>query len=506
MHFEQSQDAIVYSYKTTPMQTTIIPYLHQDKIGDALQSNDKGIVVAATGAGKSYTMGWDIQKRILAGESVIVVVAPRILLCQQLFEDVESLLRAHTFQHMFVYSGEAIQREEKELTSEQILDKVATTSVPKIREEKERADRNNLPLLIFTTYHSLNRVIESGIPIDTAYLDEVHNAVALEFSKFVRDLSQTANHLYSFTATLKKTNSEKGRGNNNEEVYGKIICEIKAKELIDAGVIVPPEVVHLYSNINASEVDEVSLHRDVIKQTVEHFEKYHSHLNHKILVACDGTETIHQLQIATDLFKWAALRDYDVFHTTANYGDWVNGVREKSRGEFLKKLKKYGEDPNRKMLVLHYSILSEGIDVPGLTGCVLLRNMNLITLTQTIGRVLRMLPVDRRSIAEGLVKAGDTDSYVKGYGLVTVPIHKDSEKDLEAGVSAIYNALCGMGFPPDVTLQEEDTRGKKVMNLPDDLQEIVNQKIKEVNAEWEWIYQKKLYFGNTNKENWTDFL
>jgi superfamily II DNA or RNA helicase len=506
MHPETAQDAIVYSYKTTPMQTTIIPYLHQDKIGDALQSNDKGIVVAATGAGKSYTMGWDIQKRILAGESVIVVVAPRILLCQQLFESVESLLRAHTFQHMFVYSGEEIQREEEYLTSEQILDVSVTTFVPKIQEEKERADRNHLPLLIFTTYHSLERIIESGISVDTAYLDEVHNAVALKFSKDVRQLSLIANHLYSYTATLKKTDSAKGRGNNNEEVYGKIICEITAKELIDAGVIVPPKVNYLYSYINASDVDDVSLTRDIIKQAFEHYEEHHSHLNHKILFACNGTETIHKLHTETDLIKWASQNGIDIFLTTANYGDWVNGVRIKSRKEFLEKLQKCGEDPNRKMAVLHYSILSEGIDVPGLTGCVIFRNMNPITLTQTIGRVLRMLPVDRCSISEGITKAGDVDSYVKGYGLVSVPIHKDSGKDLEEAVSRIYNSLCGMGFPPEVILHEEDTKGKKVMTLPDDLQKIVKQKIKEVDAEWEWVYQKNLYFGNTNKENWTDFL
>ena len=484
------------------MQSSIIPYLHQDKIGDALQGSIKGIILAATGAGKSYTMGWDIQKRILAGESVIVVVAPRILLCQQLFRSVESLLRAQTFQHMFVHSGEATQREEEELTFEQILDNVATTSVPEIREEKERADRNNLPLLIFTTYHSLERVIESGIPIDTAYLDEVHNAVALKFSKFVRDLSQVANHLYSFTATLKKTDTVKGRGNNNEEVYGKIICEITAKELIDAGVIVPPKINYLHSHINASEVDEVSLHRDIIKLAVEHYEENHSHLNHKILVACNGTKTIHQLQTTTDLFKWATSKDYDVFHTTANYGDWVNGVRAKSRKEFLDKLQKYGEDSNRKMLVLHYSILSEGIDVPGLTGCVLLRNMNPITLTQTIGRVIRMLSVDRRAIADGLVKAGDVNSYVKGYGLVTVPIHKDSENDLEETVSMIYNSLCGMGYPPEVILHEEDMKGKKVMTLPDNYQDVVKQKIKEIDAEWEWIYAKNLYFGGDDAEDW----
>ena len=485
------------------MQTTIVPYLYQDRILQAKRENVKGIVVAGTGAGKSYTMGWSIQERIAVQDSVIVVVAPRILLAQQLFKSIDSLIgKTATFQHCFVYSGEAIQREEKELTSEQILDvHFSTTSIHDIQKEKERAERNNVPLILVTTYHSLERIIESGISIDTAYLDEVHNAVSLEFSKPVKQLSQIAERMYSYTATPKKTNSEKGRGNNNEDVYGKIICEVTAKELIDAGAIVPPKINYLYSHINASDADNVSLTRDIVKQTFEHYEECHSHLNHKILFACDGTETIHQLQTQTDIVKWAQQNDIDIFLTTSNYGDWVNGVQLKSRKEFLERLQEYGSDPNRKMAVFHYSILSEGIDVPGLTGCVLLRNMNPITLTQTIGRVLRMLPVDRRAIAEGLVKAGDTDSYVKGYGLVTVPIHKDSEKDLEEGVSAIYNALCGMGFPPEVILHEEDTRGKKEITLPDDFQKTVKQKIKEVSADWEWVYKKNEFFGN-NLDEW----
>lgn len=486
------------------MQTSIVPYLYQDRILQAKRENSKGILVAGTGAGKSYTMGWSIQERIATGDSVIVVIAPRILLAQQLFKSIDSLIgKTAVFQHRFVYSGEAIQREEKELTSEQILDvHFSTTSIHDIQEEKERADRNNVPLILITTYHSLDRVIESGISIDTAYLDEVHNGVSLEFSKWVKLLSQTAERMYSYTATPKKTDSAKGRGNNNEEVYGKIICEVTAKELIEAGAIVPPKINYLYSHISASDVDNVSLTRDIVKQTFEHYEEYHPHLNHKILFACDGTETIHQLQTQTDLVKWAQQNNIDIFLTTSNYGDWINGVQLKSRKEFLERLQEYGGDPNRKMAVLHYSILSEGIDVPGLTGCVLLRNMNPITLTQTIGRTLRMLPVDRRAISEGLVKAGDTDSYVKGYGLVTVPIHKDSEEDLQESVSALYNALCGMGFPPEVILHEEDTHGKKQITLPDDFQQIIKQKTKEVAADWEWVYKKNEFFGGDDVEDW----
>ena len=490
------------------MQTSIIPYLYQDRIHQAIRDNNKGIIVSGTGSGKSYTMGWSIQERISIGDSVIVVVAPRILLAQQLFKSIDYLTGKNvTFQHLFVYSGEAIRRQEKELTSEQILDvHFSTTSVHDIQAEKERADRNNVPLIIMTTYHSLERVIESGIPIDTVYLDEVHNAVSLEFSKSVKQLSEITKRMYSYTATPKKTDSIKGRGNNNEEIYGKVICEVTAKELVEVGAIVPPKISYLYSHINASDVDNVSLTLGIIKQTFEHYGKRHPQLNHKILFACDGTETIHQLQTQTDLIKWAQQNNIDTFITTSNYGDWVNGVELKSRKEFLERLQEYGGDPNRKMAVIHYSILSEGIDVPGLTGCVPLRNMNPITLTQTIGRVLRMLPVDRRSISEGLVKAGDTNSYVKGYGLVTVPIHKDSENDLEECVSAIHNALCGMGFPPEVILHEEDTRGKKEMNLPNDFQQIIKQKTKEVAADWEWIYKKNELFGGDDVEDWISAL
>jgi len=231
--------------------TTIVPYLYQERILRAKRENSKGIIVAGTGAGKSNVMGWNIKERMLAGDSVIVVVAPRILLAQQLFKTIDEMVgKNQKFQHRFVYSGEAIQREEKELTSEQILDvQFSTTSVHEIQEEKERAIRNNVPLILMTTYHSLERVIESGILIDTAYLDEVHNAVSLEFSKPVRQLSEVAERMYSYTATPKKTDSEKGRGNNNEEVYGKIICEITAKELIEAGAIVPPKINYLYSQI-----------------------------------------------------------------------------------------------------------------------------------------------------------------------------------------------------------------------------------------------------------------
>ena len=53
-------------------------------------------------------------------------------------------------------------------------------------------------------------------------------------------------------------------------------------------------------------------------------------------------------------------------------------------------LSDWGKDDNKKFVVMHYSILSEGINVHGLTHCILLRNLNIVAMAQTIGRVIRM--------------------------------------------------------------------------------------------------------------------
>ena len=63
-----------------------------------------------------------------------------------------------------------------------------------------------------------------------------------------------------------------------------------------------------------------------------------------------------------------------------------------------------------------------------------------------------------------------------------------------------------MGIPPDVIQHEENTRGKKEMNLPDDFQQIIKQKTKEIAADWEWVYKKNEFFGGDDVEDWISAL
>ena len=52
----------------------------------------------------------------------------------------------------------------------------------------------------------------------------------------------------------------------------------------------------------------------------------------------------------------------------------------------------WGKDPDKKFVVLHRSILSEGISVNRLDCVIFLRNMDVIEMTQSVGRVLRTCP------------------------------------------------------------------------------------------------------------------
>ena len=96
-----------------------------------------------------------------------------------------------------------------------------------------------------------------------------------------------------------------------------------------------------------------------------------------------------------------------------------------SRDEFFKTLNTWGNEDDRKFIVMHHSILSEGINVSGLEAALFLRNMDYITISQTIGRVIR----------KGNEK--------KQFGIVCVPVYDrvgiSTAKSVNAVVDTIFN-------------------------------------------------------------------
>ena len=195
---------------------------HQTDALDAMANHNKGQIIIPTGGGKTMCMIEDAKRG-----GTIVVVAPRILLAEQLSS--EFLEQIDNVSVMHVHSGETPHYSSTK--SDDIADWVFLNRLFGKRS------------LIFTTYHSLHRVQESGIPVDTIYFDEAHNSVNRNFFPSTKFFGTGgADRCFFFTATPKHSLTPFKAGMNDREVYGDVLINVPAPKLVDEGYILPPKV------------------------------------------------------------------------------------------------------------------------------------------------------------------------------------------------------------------------------------------------------------------------
>jgi hypothetical protein len=151
----------------------------------------------------------------------------------------------------------------------------------------------------------------------------------------------------------------------------------------------------------------------------------------------------------------------NIFAISSNeeIGNNVNGVRVK-RQEFLKQLREYGKDINNEMLILHFDILTEGIDVPGITTIMPLRELNKSRFIQTFGRCARVDIRDRVRLDSGEINPTDLDQMVKPYAYVILPYITQTNRDDSDSMRNIIYELREFGFnPSEDVVGEVEARG-----------------------------------------------
>ena len=381
------------------MTITLRP--HQQRALDALQTNAIGQCIFPTGGGKTLVGIMDAQKRFsIKVPRTIVVVAPRILLAEQLSSEyLEHITNAHV---LHVHSGETKHSH--------------TTKAELIKLFVEMCQTVCEHTIIFTTYNSLHRVQESGIPVDTIYFDEAHNSVQRNFFGPTEYFSNHSDRCYFFTATRKTSVTINKPGMNDPEVYGDIIARVSAPELVDGGFILPPKV----KVIEMDKVDRKDIHPHLesnnILSTIDE-------MNVKKVLVCSKTTKQLITIFQTDFAEQLSQRGYSYLYITAKTGAVIDG-KKVSREIFFNTLNAWGRDSDKKFVVLHRSILSEGINVSQLECVIFMRNMNVIEMTQTIGRVLR--------------KGGES----KTYGFCVVPVYSkvgiSTAKGLQTVVDTVF--------------------------------------------------------------------
>ena len=374
---------------------------HQLRVVNKMSTHQRGQVIVPTGGGKTICMISDAISQLSKKNQTIVVVAPRILLAQQLSSDFLKLV--HPVKVLHVHSGET--------------DHYSTTDSKSIFNWVVNNWNDNR--IIFSTYHSLHRIQESSIPVDTIYFDEAHNSVQQHFHPATRFFATTNNRrCFFFTATPRLSTSDEEIGMNNEYVYGKVLEQVPAPELVNKGYILPPKVVVKQLEMIRDRKANCDDDADNILKTID------DQNVSKILICARRTSQITNMVSDSKLTTELYARGYNWMYITAKTGAVINGVKV-SRDEFFKTLNTWGNEDDRKFIVMHHSILSEGINVSGLEAALFLRNMDFITISQTIGRVIR----------KGNEK--------KQFGIVCVPVYDkvgiSTAKSVNAVVDTIFN-------------------------------------------------------------------
>ena len=375
---------------------------HQQIGLDALAKHNKGQVIVPTGGGKTLIAIMDAVRRFENGNKTIIVVAPRILLADQLSSEfLEHITNASV---LHVHSGK-------------------THHYSSTNSHEIRVWNNNTigRRIIFTTYHSLHRIQESDIAVDTIYFDEAHNSVQKNFIEPVEHFSMYADRCYFFTATPKHSLTPMKAGMNDEDIFGQVICNVPAPKLVEEGYILPPKVV-------VKKIDAIDDSRFKYEHECEHvLSTIDDHNTDKILICAKSTKQITQLVSLTDFVDQLSTRGYSYMYITSKTGAIING-KKVSREEFFNVLNAWGKGDER-FVVLHHSILSEGINVKGLETVLFLRNMDYIGISQTIGRVIRI---------------GKEE---KTYGLICVPVCGKVGISTAKKVEAVVNTVFEKGEP-----------------------------------------------------------
>ena len=364
-----------------------------------MQKYEKGQVIIPTGGGKTLAMITDAKQQFdREGSTTIVVVAPRILLAEQLCKEFLDVITNAAVYH--VHSGET--------------EHFSSTKPALIANWHRQAYRNQL---IFTTYNSLNRIQESGIHVDTIYFDEAHNSVKRNFFPATEHFSSDADRCYFFTATPKHSVTVFKPGMNDGAVYGQVICNVPAPKLVEQGYILPPKVVvKELPQGDFKQSDSQNLLDTIDDNSLD-----------KILVAARSTKQIVQLTTQSDFTMQLEQRGYNWMYITSKTGAIINGQKV-TREQFFNTLNAWGRD-NKRFVVMHHSILSEGMNVKGLEAVLFMRNMDYIGISQSIGRVIRL---------------GGAE---KTFGLVCVPVADKVGISTAKSVQAVVNTVFYKGEP-----------------------------------------------------------
>jgi superfamily II DNA or RNA helicase len=415
---------------------------HQKDALNSLVDVKVGQISLPTGTGKTYVqmavhLNDMIEKTKIGKTGVYVISAHRLILCSQLLS-----------QFMYVASKIGVDYDVLKVNSERFnVDDVIlklkdkqdapdnffalnrhrisgsqTTNSEEVKEAYNNAVKNKRHLLIVCTYHSFDRM--SKLPkIDIITYDEAH-IIGEEFKDNVNKVKHLIDREYFFTATRKVSGHNEGM--NNTEFYGEILHSESPRTMIDRGEIVRPAIhaIRLPNEARGDFQNTSMVIQSIGEGFVHHHKlikensKFPDKIGAKVVVAVSGNDDLTDI-ITNQAFKlWANNNSIEIFSFSSANG-YTHNFESVGRMEAFDRMQSLPDEQNA--ILIHIDILSEGIDIPSITGCMPLRNMSNIKLAQFIGRAGRLHPFDRQRLYDNIIKPDQFDEFVKPHYYVIFP-------------------------------------------------------------------------------------
>lgn len=479
-----------------------IPRKNQFNALTAMRKVIKGIICQPTGAGKTDIEIWSILEEIKSrnyGFCVCVLIGPKIILMQQHRKDVSNSLIPQMsgngeIKFLAVHSGSEDSTEFDEECSEYGLAELGlenTTSSNVIIKEIQSAQQFNYPIILLSTYHSANRIITAlaELELKAAIVnhDEAHHLGGEEsngqFSSLPQEFEQVCEKQFFFTATPVRTKSKNGTGMDNAKFGGLIEdAYYKPANAIIDGYILRPRVMLISvdgekpkADKNTNEfLDDKNLAD--ISALIDGFDalrkSHDGKIAPKLLCTMRGRKHLRGITSSERFKEYCSLRPnlhtFEIISGHSQYtwgGAVLDGRHVKERKEFLTKLNEITSNPLNEVIIFHYDILTEGIDISGITGVMLFRQLNKTKLIQLLGRAARIYTVKDKSKygmddnsricrefqETGILKTGedfDHNKWVKPYAWIIIPTYGELGEDLSCFTYDMIEELRSFNFDP----------------------------------------------------------
>jgi len=384
---------------------------------------------------------------------VFLISSPYIVLSHQLLDKVAKYLTLENKKHiryLNVNSGQFDQNIILTYYRKAGLTPIGVETTTDSTKIAEICKNSSEDVVISCCYDSKHKILEAGIVPFLEFNDEAHILVGEEF----KDVISIANHTVNLTATEKNTDSDNGKGMNNEVIFGKRIFHKSPKEMIQSGEIVPP-VIHL---VDAIDPDGETSPGDYIKLLKQVYKKHNQYvkeasiepdkINAKLLVTIPGTEQLVGILNCINIDD-VGVPIYAICSETGGVIKEPGKIKEEiSKNKFLQRLNQLKDTDNA--IVIQIQMLTTGIDVPGITGTLIFKNLNDISATQNIGRTTRLQSDDRNNVYNNSLKhkkiiktASDLKKhgYIKPVSWVIIPKFTQNGADINERLTKLVKSI-----------------------------------------------------------------